>query len=195
MKNIDKLIYLIESALNIIAPIIAIIFSVIALTNTQDGVVLNIVFLVLSTLILAASTFLLIKIIKRDNYTHTLANYIVLAMSVMALGCSLWMALDFNVVAVITFIVEAIISSVFKFISVNHNPNAIKYNHVRRNQKLATSHTIQISTEYLVKDSYTPEEAERTLNQLLSIRDQQGFSMEDYELIKAKILKNIKKDD
>ena len=58
----------------------------------------------------------------------------------------------------------------------------------------APTHTIQISTEFLVKESYTPEEAEKTLTQLYSIRDQQGFSLEDYEYIKAKIIKNTRKD-
>ena len=64
----------------------------------------------------------------------------------------------------------------------------MKFKHLRRNEKKAPTCTIQISTEYLVKDSYTPEEAKKTIEQLYSLHENDGFSMEDYERIKAKII-------
>ena len=41
----------------------------------------------------------------------------------------------------------------------------MKLRHIRRNEIKAPTCTIQISTEYLVKDSYTKEEAEKTIAQ------------------------------
>ena len=55
----------------------------------------------------------------------------------------------------------------------------MKFKHLRRNEKKAPTCTIQISTEYLVKDSYTPEEAKKTIEQLYSLHENDGFSMED----------------
>lgn len=75
----------------------------------------------------------------------------------------------------------------------NDEKIGIKYPHLKRNKRRSPTCTIQISTEYLVKDSYTPEEAEKTINQLYSLHENEGFSMKDYETIKEKIIKNIKK--
>lgn len=68
----------------------------------------------------------------------------------------------------------------------------MKLTHLRRSKRKAPTCTIQISTEYLVKESYTKEEAEKTIAQLYSLHENDGFSMEDFEKIKAKILKNTK---
>lgn len=69
----------------------------------------------------------------------------------------------------------------------------MKIKHISRNDKKTPTCTIQISTEYLVKDSYTPEEAEKTIEQLYSLHENEGFSMEDFEKIKQKIINNTNK--
>ena len=95
----------------------------------------------------------------------------------------------------ITFAIEYVASTTFIIIALIHSNGKLKYNHAKRTQRLAPTHTIQISTEFLVKESYTKEEAEKTLQQLYSLHDQKGFSLEDYESIKERILKNTKQDD
>ena len=69
----------------------------------------------------------------------------------------------------------------------------MKIKHISRNDKKTPTCTIQISTEYLVKESYTPEEAEKTIEQLYSLHENEGFSMEDFEKIKQKIINNTNK--
>ena len=63
----------------------------------------------------------------------------------------------------------------------------MKIKHINRNETKTPTCTIQISTEYLVKESYTPEEAEKTIAQLYSLHENEGFSLEDFEKIKNKI--------
>ena len=60
----------------------------------------------------------------------------------------------------------------------------MKIKHINRNETKTPTCTIQISTEYLVKESYTPEEAEKTIAQLYSLHENEGFSLEDFEKIK-----------
>ena len=76
--------------------------------------------------------------------------------------------------------------------------NSIHIIKARERQTMSPTCTIQISTEYLVKDKYTQEEADKTIKQLYSLHENDGFSLQDFELIKAKIESRIidkKKDD
>lgn len=70
----------------------------------------------------------------------------------------------------------------------------MKIKHINRNETKTPTCTIQISTEYLVKESYTPEEAEETIAQLYSLHENEGFSLEDFEKIKNKIIEHTKND-
>lgn len=71
----------------------------------------------------------------------------------------------------------------------------MKIKHISRNERKTPTCTIQISTEYLVKESYTPEEAEKTIEQLYSLHENEGFSMDDFEKIKQKIIEHTIKND
>lgn len=71
----------------------------------------------------------------------------------------------------------------------------MKIRHISRNETKTPTCTVQISTEYLVKESYTQEEAEKTIEQLYSLHENDGFSMEDFEKIKQKILEHIVTND
>lgn len=194
MQNREKLIYYIETILNIIVAITAIIRPIISLVSNNGNTVLNIVFICVSFLFLLLSIFMMYKLIKKDYISSQLSNIVILAMSILSLVCLVLLIFDFKLIYFIIFSIEFICAIVFKTLALNSNNVRIRYNHVRKTVRKAPTHTIQISTEFLVKESYTPEEAEKTLAQLYSIRDQQGFSMEDYEYIKSKIIKNIRKD-
>ena len=194
MKNKENLIYYIETILNIVVAIIAIIRPCMSLASNSGNSVLNIVFICVASLFLVLSGFMLFKLIKKDYISSQLSNIVILAMSVVALVCLILLIFDFKPIYFILFAIEFICAVVFKLLAVNPNNIRLRYNHVRRSARKAPTHTTQISTEFLVKESYTPEEAEKTLTQLYSIRDQQGFSLEDYEYIKAKIIKNTRKD-
>ena len=194
MKNRENLIYYIETGLNIIVAITAIIRSCMSLASNSGNTVLNIVFICVSSLFLLLSGFMIFKLIKKEYISSQLSNIIILAMSVVALVCLLLLIFDFKTIYFILFGIEFVCAVVFKILTLNQNNIRLRYNHVRKSVRKAPTHTIQISTEFLVKESYTPEEAEKTLTQLYSIRDQQGFSLEDYEYIKAKIIKNTRKD-
>ena len=69
--------------------------------------------------------------------------------------------------------------------------NSIKIIKPRKRKTKSPTCTIQISTEYLVKDKYTKEEAEATIKQLYSLHENDGFSLQDFEFIKAKIESRI----
>lgn len=194
MKNKENLIYYIETILNIAVAITAIVRPCMSLASNSGNTILNIVFICVASLFLLLSGFMTFKLIKKDFISSHLSNVVILAMSVVALNCLILLIFDFKLIYLILFTVEFVCAVVFKLFAVNQNNIHLRYNHVRRNVRKAPTHTIQISTEFLVKESYTPEEAEKTLNQLYSIRDQQGFSLEDYEYIKAKIIKNTRKD-
>ena len=71
----------------------------------------------------------------------------------------------------------------------------MKIRHISRNERKTPTCTIQNSTEYLIKDKYTPEEAEKTIEQLYSLHENDGFSMEDFEKIKQKIIEHTVKDE
>ena len=64
----------------------------------------------------------------------------------------------------------------------------MKIRRISRSEKKAPTCTIQISTEYLIKESYTKEEAEKTIKQLYSLHENDGFSLEDFEKIKKNLL-------
>ena len=194
MKNRENLIYYIETGLNLIVAITAIIRSCMSLASNSGNTILNIVFICVSSLFLLLSGFMMFKLIKKEYISSQLSNIVILAMSVVALVCLILLIFDFKTIYFILFGIEFICAVVFKIITLNQNNIRLRYNHVRKSVRKAPTHTIQISTEFLVKESYTPEEAEKTLTQLYSIRDQQGFSLEDYEYIKAKIIKNTRKD-
>lgn len=194
MKNRENLIYYIETGLNIIVAITAIIRSCMSLASNSGNTVLNIVFICVSSLFLLLSGFMMFKLIKKEYISSQLSNIVILAMSVVALVCLILLIFDFKTIYFILFGIEFVCAVVFKILTLNQNNIRLRYNHVRKSVRKAPTHTIQISTEFLVKESYTPEEAEKTLTQLYSIRDQQGFSLEDYEYIKAKIIKNTRKD-
>lgn len=194
MKNRENLIYYIETGLNIIVAITAIIRSCMSLASNSGNTILNIVFICVSSLFLLLSGFMMFKLIKKEYISSQLSNIVILAMSVVALVCLILLIFDFKTIYFILFGIEFVCAVVFKIITLNQNNIRLRYNHVRKSVRKAPTHTIQISTEFLVKESYTPEEAEKTLTQLYSIRDQQGFSLEDYEYIKAKIIKNTRKD-
>lgn len=66
----------------------------------------------------------------------------------------------------------------------------MKIRHIGRNETKTPTCTIQISTEYLIKEKYTPEEAKQTIEQLYSLRENNGFSMTDFEKIKQKIIEH-----
>ena len=194
MKNRENLIYYIETILNIVVAIIAIIRPCMSLASNSGNTVLNIVFVCVASAFLLLSGFMMFKLLKKDYISSQLSNAVILAMSVVALVCLILLIFDFKTIYFVLFSLEFICAVVFKLFAVNQNNIRIRYNHVRKSVRKAPTHTIQISTEFLVKESYTPEEAEKTLDQLYSIRDQQGFSLEDYEYIKAKIIKNTRKD-
>ena len=194
MKNRENLIYYIETGLNIIVAITAIIRSCMSLSSNSGNTVLSIVFICVSSLFLLLSGFMMFKLIKKEYISSQLSNIVILAMSVVALVCLILLIFDFKTIYFILFGIEFVCAVVFKILTLNQNNIRLRYNHVRKSVRKAPTHTIQISTEFLVKESYTPEEAEKTLTQLYSIRDQQGFSLEDYEYIKAKIIKNTRKD-
>ena len=194
MKNRENLIYYIETGLNIIVAITAIIRSCMSLASNSGNTVLSIVFICVSSLFLLLSGFMMFKLIKKEYISSQLSNIVILAMSVVALVCLILLIFDFKTIFFILFGIEFVCAVVFKILTLNQNNIRLRYNHVRKSVRKAPTHTIQISTEFLVKESYTPEEAEKTLTQLYSIRDQQGFSLEDYEYIKAKIIKNTRKD-
>ena len=165
-----------------------------SLASNSGNTVLNIVFVCVASAFLLLSGFMMFKLLKKDYISSQLSNAVILAMSVVALVCLILLIFDFKTIYFVLFSLEFICAVVFKLFAVNQNNIRIRYNHVRKSVRKAPTHTIQISTEFLVKESYTPEEAEKTLDQLYSIRDQQGFSLEDYEYIKAKIIKNTRKD-
>lgn len=73
--------------------------------------------------------------------------------------------------------------------------NKISHNTIKRKKGTSPTCTIQISTEYMVKESYTKEQAEKTIAQLYSLHQNDGFSLEEYEKIKAKIISRIKDND
>ena len=64
----------------------------------------------------------------------------------------------------------------------------MKIKHINRNETKTPTCTIQISTEYLVKES------EKTIAQLYSLHENEGFSLEDFEKIKNKIIEHTKND-
>lgn len=70
----------------------------------------------------------------------------------------------------------------------------MKIRRISRSEKKAPTCTIQISTEYLIKESYTKEEAEKTIKQLYSLHENDGFSLEDFEKIKNKIIEHTIND-
>ena len=165
-----------------------------SLASNSGNTALNIVFICVASLFLLLSGYMMFKLIKKDYISSQLSNIVILAMSVVALVCLILLIFDFKTIYFVLFAIEFICAVIFKILALNQNNIRLRYNHVRKSVRKAPTHTIQISTEFLVKESYTPEEAEKTLTQLYSIRDQQGFSLEDYEYIKAKIIKNTRKD-
>ena len=70
----------------------------------------------------------------------------------------------------------------------------MKIRRISRSEKKAPTCTIQISTEYLIKESYTKEEAEKTIKQLYSLHENDGFSLEDFEKIKSKVIEHTIND-
>ena len=70
----------------------------------------------------------------------------------------------------------------------------MKIRRISRSEKKAPTCTIQISTEYLIKESYTKEEAEKTIKQLYSLNENDGFSLYDFEKIKSKIIEHTIND-
>ncbi len=194
METKKKLIYYIEVILNIIVSLVALVQASILLSK-QESTTINIIFICISALFLVISFLYLWKLIKKEFISPLLFNILTLVMAFVALTCFILMLVDFKLIFFIIFVVEFIFATILQTFAMNYDDGKIRYNHVKRASRKSPTCTIQISTEYLVKDSYTPEEAEKTLNQLYSIHNNDGFSMEEYEKIKVKILKYIKPSD
>ena len=158
MKNRENLIYYIETGLNIIVAITAIIRSCMSLASNSGNAVLSIVFICVSSLFLLLSGFMMFKLIKKEYISSQLSNIVILAMSVVALVCLILLIFDFKTIYFILFGIEFVCAVVFKILTLNQNNIRLRYNHVRKSVRKAPTHTIQISTEFLVKESYTPEE-------------------------------------
>lgn len=194
METKKKFIYYIEVILNIIVSLVALIQASIQLSK-QESVTTNIIFICVSALFLIISFLYLWKLIKKEFISPLLLNILTLTMSLIALTCFILMLIDFKLLFFIIFVIEFVLATIVQTFAMNYDDGKIRYNHVKRASRKSPTCTIQISTEYLVKDSYTPEEAEKTINQLYSIHNNEGFSMEEYEKIKEKIIKNIKPSD
>lgn len=194
MKNTKSIIYLIESILDISISLALIIYCAIGLARDSGEVGLNISILVTATIFLGLTIAYIIILTKKKIVSSLFANIMSLTMCVMTMVCFLLMIFKFKLILFIIFICEFILTMVAHFLSIRNKENS-KYPHLKRSRRKSPTCTIQISTEYLVKDSYTPEEAERTINQLYSLHENEGFSMKDYETIKEKIIRNIKTND
>lgn len=194
MKTTKSYIYLIESIIDICISLAAFIYSIISLSAKNDNLVTSIILLVASIIFAGVSTLYLINTLKKKIVSTLLTNILALSMCLITLISFILMVVNFHIIFFIIFILEFILTSIVHFFVMDNDEKiGIKYPHLKRNKRRSPTCTIQISTEYLVKDSYTPEEAEKTINQLYSLHENEGFSMKDYETIKEKIIKNIKK--
>lgn len=191
MENKKKLIYFINAVLNLIVSSAAIVLAASRIASA-DSKIGYIVIICLGSVFALLSAWGAYIVLKKEFLSHIWSDIVSVVLNVLAIGCFVWFVFDFGIASSVIFLVEFIASAVFQIIAMNYDDGRISYNHVKRTSRKSPTCTIQISTEYLVKDSYTPEEAEKTLEQLYSIHNNDGFSMEDYEKIKMKILNNTK---
>ena len=195
METNNKLIFYTSTCLNASLSIALVMDAIFSMINNPDSIILPIILIVVGALFLISSVLFFINAIIKESFELNYPRIALLCTSAVSLICFILFFLNLNIVFYIVFGIEFVVSTIFLVLALSHSHGKLKYNHARRNQRLAPTHTIQISTDFLIKDSYTKEEAEKTLQQLYSIHDQKGFSLEDYENIKEKILNNTKQDD
>ncbi len=195
MKNKNYTIFLIESLLNIFVSIWILISAILDMTIKSQTFKVNIILTIVSSLFLLISIFNLIITLRKKIISTLLTNVFSIVLSILIVVSLVLKLININLIFLILFFADVLVSIIFHILTLSDDAfSTNKYPHLKRNRVKSPTCTIQISTEYLVKESYTPEEAERTIKQLYSLHENDGFSMKDYEMIKEKILKNTKND-